>query len=101
MGFYRRILKCLVLIGLKRGGVQQGDAGQTDFHMDHCREERNAPGDAESIGILPGSRKDRLAMQDALHTMTAGRSRQFWMMPSVNILKAERAQRQGGMSSRR
>ena len=37
--FYHRILKCFVLIDLKRGEVQHEDIGQMNFYLNYYREE--------------------------------------------------------------
>ena len=39
--FYHRILKCFVLIDLKRGEVQHEDIGQMNLYLNYYREEMN------------------------------------------------------------
>ena len=68
--FYHRILKCFVLIDLKRGEIQHEDIGQMNFYLNYYREEMNTPGDTEPIGIVLGSYQDRLVMQYALQNIT-------------------------------
>ena len=68
--FYHRILKCFVLIDLKRGEIQHEDIGQMNFYLNYYREELNTPGDTEPIGIILGSNRDRLVMQYALQNIT-------------------------------
>ena len=68
--FYHRILKCFVLIDLKRGEIQHEDIGQMNFYLNYYREEMNTPGDTEPIGIILGSNRDRLVMQYALQNIT-------------------------------
>ena len=68
--FYHRILKCFVLIDLKRGQVQHEDIGQMNFYLNYYREEMNTEGDTEPIGIILGSENDRLVMQYALQGIT-------------------------------
>ena len=45
--FYHRILKCFVLMDLKRGEVQHEDIGQMNFYLNYYREEMNTEGDTE------------------------------------------------------
>ena len=68
--FYHRILKCFVLIDLKRGEVQHEDIGQMNFYLNYYREELNTEGDAEPIGIIIGAYQDKLMMQYALQNIT-------------------------------
>lgn len=60
--FYHRILKCFVLIDLKRGEVQHEDIGQMNFYLNYYREEMNTEGDTEPIGIILGAYQDKLVM---------------------------------------
>lgn len=68
--FYHRILKCFVLVDLKRGEVQHEDIGQMNFYLNYYREEMNTEGDTEPVGILLGAYKDKLVMQYALQNIT-------------------------------
>lgn len=68
--FYHRILKCFVLIDLKRGEIQHEDVGQMNFYLNYYRKEMNTPGDTEPIGIILGSYRDKLVMQYALQNIT-------------------------------
>ena len=67
---YNRILKCFVLIDLKRGEVQHEDIGQMNFYLNYCREEMNTEGDTEPIGIILGTDRDKLVMKYALQNIT-------------------------------
>ena len=70
--FYHRILKCFVLIDLKRGEVLHEDIGQMNFYLNYYREEMNTEGDTEPIGIvlrncpwcLPGQAGDALCVAE-------------------------------------
>lgn len=68
--FYHRILKCFVLIDLKRGEVQHEDIGQMNFYLNYYREEMNTEGDTEPIGIILGAYEDKLVMKYALQNIT-------------------------------
>lgn len=59
--FYHRILKCFVLIDLKRGEIQHEDIGQMNFYLNYYREEMNTEGDTEPIGIVLGAYQDKFA----------------------------------------
>ena len=50
--FYHRILKCFVLIDLKRGKVKHQDIGQMNLYLNYFKEEENVEGDSEPIGII-------------------------------------------------
>ena len=69
--FYHRILKCFVLIDLKRGEVQHEDIGQMNFYLNYYREEMNTEGDTEPIGIILGAYQDKLVMHYALQNITS------------------------------
>lgn len=58
--FYHRILKCFVLIDLKRGEVQHEDIGQMNLYLNYYREEMNIEGDTEPIGIVLGAYEARI-----------------------------------------
>ena len=60
--FYHRILKCFVLIDLKRGEVQHEDIGQMNFYLNYYREEMNTEGDTKPIGIILGAYQDKLVI---------------------------------------
>jgi len=65
--FYHRILKCFVLIDLKRGEIQHEDIGQMNLYLNYFAAEENTEGDNPPIGIILGSEKDKLLMEYALH----------------------------------
>ena len=67
--FYHRILKCFVLIDLKRGEVLHEDIGQMNFYLNYYREEMNTEGDTEPIGIVLGAYQDKLVMHYALQNI--------------------------------
>lgn len=63
--FYHRILKCFVLIDLKRGEVQHEDIGQMNLYLNYYREEMNTEGDAEPVGIILAAYEDKLMVKYA------------------------------------
>ena len=68
--FYHRILKCFVLIDLKRGEVQHEDIGQINLYLNYYREEMNTEGDTEPIGIVLGAYEDKLMVKYATQNIS-------------------------------
>lgn len=64
--FYNVILKCFVLIDLKRGEVKHEDIGQMNLYLNYFRHEVSGEDDNEPIGIVLGTAGDRLTMQYAM-----------------------------------
>lgn len=89
--FYNRILKCFVLIDLKKGAVHHEDIGQMNFYLNYCREEMNTEGDTEPIGIVLGTDQDKLVMKYALQNITNQLfvSRYQLYLPDKDELEAE------------
>ena len=70
MVFYHRILKCFVLIDLKRGEITHEDIGQMNFYLNYFRNEENSEGDRDPIGIVLGAYKNKLVMEYALQEIS-------------------------------
>lgn len=68
--FYHRILKCFVLIDLKRGEIQHEDIGQMNLYLNYFKTEENVNDDNEPIGIVLGSLKNKIMMEYALQGIT-------------------------------
>lgn len=64
--FYNVILKCYVLIDLKRNEVQHEDIGQMNLYLNYFKNEVCTDGDNEPVGIVIGAKHDQLTMQYAL-----------------------------------
>lgn len=64
--FYHAILKCYVLIDLKRAEIRHGDIGQMNLYLNYFRNEVCQPDDNPPIGIVLGAKKDELLMEYAL-----------------------------------
>ena len=64
--FYHAILKCYVLIDLKRAEIKHGDIGQMNLYLNYFKTEICQPDDNPPIGIVLGARKDELLMEYAL-----------------------------------
>lgn len=89
--FYNVILKCFVLIDLKRGAVQHEDIGQMNLYLNYFRHEINREDDNEPIGIVLGSENDKLTIQYALEGIGNNLlvSRYQLYMPSREQLEKE------------
>ena len=68
--FYHCILKCFVLIDLKRAEIKHGDIGQMNLYLNYFQTEVCQPDDNPPIGIVLGARKDELLMEYALQGIT-------------------------------
>lgn len=68
--FYHRILKCFVLIDLKRGEIEHYDIGQMNMYLNYFRKEENTEGDNEPIGIVLGAYKDQVMVEYATENIS-------------------------------
>ena len=68
--FYNRILKCFVLIDIKKGEVQHEDIDQMNNFLNYFRDVMNTEGDTEPIGIVLGTYHDKLVMKYVLQNIT-------------------------------
>ncbi len=67
--FYHRILKCFVLIDLKRNAVKHQDIGQMNMYLGSFAKEANAVDDNPPIGIILSRTKDELLVEYATYGM--------------------------------
>ena len=87
--FYHRILKCHVLLELKIGAFNHGDAGQLNTYLNYYKKNICAPEDNPPVGILLVAEKDKALVEYA----TAGMDQQMFVqeymlkLPSVDELK--------------
>lgn len=63
--FYHRILKCFVLIDLKKGEIEHNDIGQMNLYLNYFRKELNEADDNPPIGIVLGAYKDKILVEYA------------------------------------
>ena len=68
--FYHCILKCYVLIDLKRTEIKHSDIGQMNLYLNYFQTEVCQPDDNPPVGIVLGARKDELLMEYALQGIT-------------------------------
>jgi predicted nuclease of restriction endonuclease-like (RecB) superfamily len=61
--FYHTILKCYVLIDLKRNEIRHQDIGQMNMYINYFKTEICQPDDNPPIGIVLGENKDELLME--------------------------------------
>jgi len=69
--FYHRILKCFVLIDLKKEEAGYEDIGQMNMYLGYFKAEENTEGDNPPIGIILARQKDELLVEYAIHGMSA------------------------------
>lgn len=69
--FYHRILKCFVLIDLKKEEAGYEDVGQMNMYLGYFENEENTEGDNPPIGIVLAKDKDELLVQYALHNISS------------------------------
>ena len=67
--FYHRILRCFVLIDLKRGAVKHKDIGQMNMYLGYFAKEENVEGDNPPVGIIMSHYKDELMVEYATYGM--------------------------------
>ena len=67
--FYHRILKCFVLIDLKKNPVKHEDIGQMNMYMGYFAKEENEPNDNPPVGIIFSRNKDELLVEYATYGM--------------------------------
>lgn len=69
--FYHRILKCFVLIDLKKEEAGYEDIGQMNMYMSYFEKEENTEGDNAPIGIILSKDKDELLVKYAMNNMNS------------------------------
>lgn len=69
--FYHRILKCFVLIDLKKEKVGYEDIGQMNMYLGYFEHEENTEGDNPAIGIVLAKQKDDLLVKYAMHNVSS------------------------------
>jgi predicted nuclease of restriction endonuclease-like (RecB) superfamily len=69
--FYHRILKCFVLIDLKKEEASYQDVGQMNMYLGYFENEENTESDNPPIGIVLAKEKDELVIQYAMHNVSS------------------------------
>ncbi|MDR2969929.1 MAG: PDDEXK nuclease domain-containing protein [Tannerellaceae bacterium] len=65
--FYHRILRCFVLIDLKKERAGYADVGQMNMYLGYFENEENIEGDNPPIGIVLAMEKDEWEVKYAMH----------------------------------
>lgn len=68
--FYHRILKCFVLVDLKRGEIDHSDVGQMNLYLNYFKKEEATDDDNEPVGILLGTYKDHILVEYVTSSIT-------------------------------
>lgn len=68
--FYHRILKCFVLVDLKRGEIDHLDVGQMNLYLNYFKKEEATEGDNAPIGIILGAKKNHILVEYATGSIT-------------------------------
>lgn len=68
--FYHRILKCFVLVDLKRGEIDHQDIGQMNLYLNYFKKEEATEGDNEPVGIILGAKKNHILVEYATASIT-------------------------------
>ncbi len=89
--FYHHILKCFVLIDLKRGEIDHADIGQINLYLNYFQAEENTEGDNPPIGIVLGAYKDHVLMEYAMQNISNQlfASKYQLYLPEKETLEAE------------
>jgi len=69
--FYHRILKCFVLIDLKKEEAGYEDVGQMNMYLGYFENEENTEGDNPPIGIVLDREKDDLLVKYAMNNINS------------------------------
>lgn len=67
---FHRLLKCFVLIDLKRGEIEHNDIGQMNLYLNYFAREENVEDDNPPIGIVLGAYKDQILVEYATQNIT-------------------------------
>ena len=88
---YHRVLRCLVLIDLKRGKFTHADAGQMNLYLNYAQEHLTFTGESDPIGIILCSDKDDAVVKYATGGINAKvfASKYLTELPNADALRAE------------
>ena len=88
---YHRVLRCLVLIDLKRGKFTHADAGQMNLYLNYAQAHLTFTGESDPIGIILCSDKDDAVVKYATGDINAKvfASKYLTELPNEDALRAE------------
>lgn len=69
--FYHRILKCFILIDLKKETAGYEEIGQMNMYLGYFENEENTEGDNPPVGIVLAREKDELQIKYAMHNVSS------------------------------
>jgi len=69
--FYHYILKCFVLIDIKRETAGYEDIGQMNMYLGYFEKEENSEGDNPPVGIVLAREKDEYVVEYAMHNISS------------------------------
>jgi predicted nuclease of restriction endonuclease-like (RecB) superfamily len=69
--FYHYILKCFVLIDIKRETAGYEDIGQMNMYLGYFEKEVNGKGDHPPVGIVLAREKDEYVVEYAMHNISS------------------------------
>lgn len=88
---YHRVLRCLVLIDLKRGAFTHADAGQMNLYLNYARENLVMPGENDPVGIILCGDRDDAVVKYAMDGIQAKvfASKYLTELPDEETLRRE------------
>ena len=88
---FHRLLRCLLIIDLKIGTFDHGDAGQMNLYLNYARENMMLPGENEPVGLILCSDKDDAVVRYAMGGIGAKvfASKYLIALPDVEMLRRE------------
>jgi predicted nuclease of restriction endonuclease-like (RecB) superfamily len=69
--FYHYILKCFVLMDIKREAAGYEDIGQMNMYLGYFEKEENNEGDNPPVGIVLAREKDEYVIEYAMHNISS------------------------------
>ncbi|MEM1312557.1 MAG: PDDEXK nuclease domain-containing protein [Patescibacteria group bacterium] len=82
--FYHVVLKCYVLIDLKRGNIEHGDLGQMMMYVNYFDKDIKQNDDVLTVGVVLGANKD-----DAVVEYTLGDNKQVFATRYMTYLPSK------------
>ena len=105
LSFYHYILKCFVLIDIKREAAGYEDIGQMNMYLGYFEKEQNNKGDNPPIGIVLAREKDEYVIEYAMHNISSRlfvSKYQFYLPTKEELLKViEKSSKQAVKVSRK
>jgi len=98
---YHRVLRCLVVIDLKRGHFTHADAGQMNLYLNYVKDQLTLAGEADPIGIILCSDRDEAVVKYAMGGINANvfASRYLTELPDPESLRQEIVSAQHALES--